>query len=226
MLALFGGLVASAYYGEQWFRENPQHNPWAPLDLREPPGLATGMKLGRLQGDADLCRSVLDRSEIAFSVLDPIGEGECFRSDRLRLDERPFAPRFPEMTCSVAASFEFWMLHHVQPAADRALGTRVSRVEQLGTYNCRRIGGGSTGRFSEHATGNAIDISAFQFDDGRRISLLEDWGEETDEGRFLQTVRDGACDAFGTVLSPEYDAAHADHFHLDQARSPGMGLCR
>jgi hypothetical protein len=31
---------------------------------------------------------------------------------------------------------------------------------------------------------------------------------------------------FGTVLSPDYNAAHADHFHFDQAARGFGGLCR
>jgi len=42
----------------------------------------------------------------------------------------------------------------------------------------------------------------------------------------LQAVRGGACGYFTTVLSPDYNAAHADHFHLDQAkRLGGWGAC-
>ena len=40
---------------------------------------------------------------------------------------------------------------------------------------------------------------------------------------FLREVRDGACDLFATVLSPDYNAAHADHFHLDQAARGAIG---
>ena len=41
-------------------------------------------------------------------------------------------------------------------------------------------------------------------------------------------VRDGACRLFSTVLSPGYNAAHADHLHLDQAERGKFGgrLCR
>ena len=42
------------------------------------------------------------------------------------------------------------------------------------------------------------------------------------ERRFLRRVRDGACGLFATVLSPDYNAAHRDHLHLDQA-DRGMG---
>jgi len=34
---------------------------------------------------------------------------------------------------------------------------------------------------------------------------------------FLRAIQDGACGIFGTVLGPESNAAHRDHFHLDGA---------
>jgi hypothetical protein len=103
------------------------------------------------------------------------------------------------------------------------LGSRVTGLEHYGTNNCRRIGGGRDGNWSEHATGNAIDIAAFKLADGRRIVVRRDWAQpEADgvadsEAMFLRQVRDAACQEFATVLSPDYNAAHADHLHLDQA---------
>jgi hypothetical protein len=35
------------------------------------------------------------------------------------------------------------------------------------------------------------------------------------EARFLRRIRDDACRIFGTVLSPDYNAVHADHLHLE-----------
>jgi hypothetical protein len=35
-------------------------------------------------------------------------------------------------------------------------------------------------------------------------------------------VRDGACRLFATVLSPDYNAAHRDHLHLDEAKRGAM----
>ncbi|MFB0611306.1 extensin-like domain-containing protein [Aurantiacibacter poecillastricola] len=206
--------------------ENPRHNPWAPLDLRDERGWATQTKLAGLQGDIEACRGVLDRSEVAFTALPVSGEGECRRDDRLTLDERPFAPRFPQMTCPVAAGLELWLEKDVQPLAQEILGSRVTRVEQLGTYSCRRMYNDESAPRSEHATGNAIDIGAFLLEDGRRISVLEDWDGSNDRAAFLEAARDAACASFGTVLSPDYNAAHADHFHLDQGRRPGSGACR
>ena len=59
--------------------------------------------------------------------------------------------------------------------------------------------------------------------------MLRDWGgegAEGDEAAFLRRVRDGACGIFGTVLSPDYNEAHRDHLHLDQAARGWGGFCR
>ena len=63
-------------------------------------------------------------------------------------------------------------------------------------------------------------------EDGRKVSVLADWdgtGPRAAKGRsFLKQVRDGACRVFSTVLTPDYNDAHADHLHLDGAE---RGLC-
>jgi len=220
-------LVGAALLGVRaWLEENPQHNPWAPLSLDDPPGWATQRKLASLRDDPAECRAVLERSGVAFRALDPSGESECRREDRTVLADAPLSPRQPVSTCAVAAGFELWLRQSVQPAADELLGSGVARIEHFGTYSCRRIYGGRTGNWSEHATGNAIDIAAFVLEDGRRISVRRDWEGEGVAATFLHRVRDAACGVFGTVLSPDYNAAHADHFHLDQEARGFGSVCR
>jgi hypothetical protein len=223
LFALVPLLLAIA--GWQWLQNHPQHNPWAPLDLRDPPGWATRTKLARLNEDVGACRAVLARSDIVFTALDAAGEGECARPDRTRLGDYPLSPDTPPVTCPVAIALELWRRDSVAPAARRILGSDIARIEHLGAFSCRRMYGASEGRWSEHATGNAIDIAGFVLEDGRRISVLGDWDGEGTEARFLREVRDGACKSFATVLSPEYNAAHADHFHLDQD-GRWSGVCR
>lgn len=230
LAALRGPLIALALLvagilGWQWLLDNPQHNPSAPLNLNDPPGMATRMKLQRLRGDVEECRAVLARSEVAFTALPPAGEGECARPDRTRLGDYPLSPDTPPVTCPVAIALELWRRDSVAPAAREILGSEIARIEHLGAYSCRRIYGRGEGNWSEHATGNAIDIAGFVLEDGRRISVLRDWAGEGPEAAFLREVRSGACEAFATVLSPDYNAAHADHFHLDQD-SRWAGVCR
>jgi len=219
-------IAALLLAGRGWLADNPQHDPFSPLDLRQPRGWATQTKLDALHDDPSACRAVLESSGIEFTTLPSTGEGECRREDRLVLDAAMLAPGGAQLSCPVAVGVIMWTEHDLQPLAEAQLGSRVERIEHLGTYNCRRIGGGEQGGWSEHATGNAIDIGAFVLEDGRRISVLQDWRGDAEDAAFLYAARDAACANFGTVLSPEYNAAHADHLHLDQGRSTTFGFCR
>jgi len=222
-LIAFGALFLAA---RAWLADHPQHDPWAPLDLRDPPGWATRHKLAGLRENPGKCRAVLERSGVAYTALPEQGEGRCLRNDRTVLDEAPLLPDAPPTTCAVAAGFDLWLRQGVQPAAGELLGAQVARIEHLGAFSCRRLYGRQEGRWSEHATGNALDIAAFVLDDGRRVSVAGDWRGEEAEAAFLRRARDEACRMFGTVLSPDYNAAHADHFHLDQAQRAFGGVCR
>lgn len=221
LLVIAGALFA----GWRWLEAHPEHNPAAPLDLNHPIGWATATKLAALKTDTAECRAVLDRSSVAFTALEPSGEGDCARPDRTQLDAYPLAPDSPPVTCPVAAALEMWRTKSVETAARDIFGSDLARIEHLGVYSCRRMYGDDDAPWSEHATGNAIDIAAFVLEDGTRISVLGDWDGDTDEALFLRQVRDGACGVFATVLSPDYNAAHADHFHLDQD-SRWTGVCR
>jgi len=217
-------LAALGTAGRAWLHDHPQHNPWAPLNLNHPEGWATQRKLASLRSDPAECRAVLERSGVEFASLDPAGEGACRRENRVVLAEAPLSPAQPETSCATAAALEYWLKHGVRPAAQDIFGSSIARIEHLGTYSCRRLYGRDTGRWSEHASGNAIDVSAFVLEDGQRISILSDWSGEGDEVAFLRRARNSACDAFATVLSPDYNEAHADHLHLDQ-QGRMWGVC-
>ena len=127
------------------------------------------------------------------------------------------------MTCGLGYAFTVWVQSDLQVPAMGEFGSPVARVETMGTYNCRNINGAASGSLSEHATANAVDVAAFVLKDGRRISVLGGWNGDEREGRFLRSVRASACRRFNTVLSPDYNAAHRDHFHFDMGRGP---FCR
>jgi hypothetical protein len=222
-LLILGGLLLAAW---AWLRDHPQDNPWAPLDLRDPPGWATQLKLADLREDSAECRAVLARSHVAFTALDPAEDGACRSDDRTVLPGLPLAPARPRVTCALGAGLELWLASEVQPAARALLGSPVERIEHYGAYSCRRLYGRETGGWSEHATGNAIDVAAFVLADGRRVTVRGDWRGEGARAKFLHRVRAGACRIFGTVLSPDYNAAHSDHLHLDQAARGWGGFCR
>ncbi|OCC24998.1 extensin [Croceicoccus estronivorus] len=126
------------------------------------------------------------------------------------------------VACPVANTLAGWARYGVDRAARQMLGSGLARIETMGSYNCRNVAG--TARRSAHATANAVDIAAFILEDGRRISVLDDWnGGSTKERQFLRVVQDSACKRFGTVLGPGYNTAHRDHLHLEVSDS---AFCR
>jgi hypothetical protein len=139
-----------------------------------------------------------------------------------------FSPAGLVTSCPVASALLLWDERVVQPAARRHFGVGVTSFVHAGSYSCRRLYGRQSGGWSEHATADAIDIQGFGLADGRTVSVLGDWRDQGPDARFLHEVRDGACQLFTTVLSPDYNAAHRDHLHLDTAyRGPaGWRACR
>ncbi len=213
-------------------RAGPQDLPWTPLHLDEPIGLFTGRKLAALTTDRQRCIGLLRRTGLKFSEVAPHGGGQCPVGDAVRI--RPgqemlaLSPADVAPSCPVVAALAIWQWQIVEPAAQRIFGASVEHIDHYGSFSCRRMYGRETGTWSEHATADAIDVSGFTLSDGQRIRVAADWTGRGSKAQFLREVRDGACRLFSTVLSPDYNAQHHDHLHLDQAERGEMGwrACR
>lgn len=231
-LVMLLALLCLMLLGYALVQQRPQDMPWTDLDLSQPIGLFTGRKLTALRRDTEQCRALLDRAGIEYVAMPPGGADQCAYTDAIRLqaekDAIALAPASVAPSCPVVAALKLWEWQVVQPAAQRIYGQSVRSVRHLGSYSCRRMYGRSEGDFSEHATANALDVAGFTLADGRSISVLRDWTGDGEDAQFLRAVRDGACDLFSTVLSPDYNAAHRDHFHFDQADrgTTGWRACR
>jgi hypothetical protein len=127
------------------------------------------------------------------------------------------------LDCPMIAALNAWTRDVVQPAAQTRFNERVVEITTFGTYSCRGINGEYGARLSEHAFGNAIDVSGFRLQDGRSIVIARDWtmGDPTSQA-FLRDVDNGACGDFTTVLGPGYNFLHYNHFHLDLAMRGNM----
>lgn len=225
------GFGAMLFYG--WARHHPEDLPWTELDLARPIGAFTGRKIVALGSDAGECRALLGRAGIEFTALPRRETGpNCVFDDGVRLEGGAvvldWRPGGLGTSCPVAAALALWEWHVVQPAALAHFGRKVETIDHLGSYSCRRTYGRSEGRWSEHATANAVDVAGFRLEDGTRIGVLDDWDTPGPRSAFLRQVRNGACDLFATVLSPDYNAAHRDHLHFDQADRGRIGwrACR
>ena len=226
-------LAVAVIEGSAYIASHPQDVPWTRLELDQPIGRFTGPKLAALGDDPRRCRALLveggaqDRAAPSVAGPSPCGYVDGIRLVRSSTDIA-WRPAGLVTACPVAAALALWERDVVQTAAIRHLGRRVTGIDHAGSYSCRRIGGGPEGRFSEHSTADAIDVLGFHLAGGGNVSVLRDWNGEADRAAFLRAVRDGGCRLFSTVLSPDYNAAHADHLHLDQAKRGALGgrLCR
>jgi len=213
----------------QWVRAHPEHFPGAGFEFEHPQGWATHRKLMNFAGDDAACFAAFDRAKAGYERRPVVGTGRCRATQRMVLTGNALVPTMRPANaapgCAVTAAMALWTRDVVQPAARKHFGQNVVELENLGSYNCRKIAGREAQ--SEHSTANAIDISAFVLADGTRISLINDWAPGDKRSEFLHEVRDGSCDLFSTVLSPDHNAAHANHFHLDMAvRTAGWSICR
>lgn len=192
-------------------------NPWSPLDVKAPPNLLTPYKLWRLRGDRALCAQALASSALKVTAqADTTADRRCPLQDVVRVAGGPVGLSSSFLaTCPMAVAFALFERNVLQPAAQAAFQSRVVQVDHLGSFACRNIYNRAQGRLSQHATANALDIAGFRLADGRRVSVLDGWTGTTREAAFLRQVRDGACSSFNTVLSPDYNAAHRNHLHLD-----------
>tara|TARA_R110000787_G_scaffold3020_12_gene12264 strand:- start:13181 stop:13888 length:708 start_codon:yes stop_codon:yes gene_type:complete len=223
-------LLALALRGYEWIRHD-YRMPWTPLSLAAPIGPFTTRKIDALADDTPYCHALLEEAAISYSPLPPVVAGpQCGYDNGVTLTRgQPQAIAFSpaaKTSCPMAVSLVLWENQIVGAAAREHLGTTVKQITTYGSYSCRRIGGGQTGNYSEHATANAIDIAAFRLADGRTVSVAGQWDADDARSRFLKEVRDGACTLFATTLSPDYNKAHADHLHFDQASRGGSQYCR
>lgn len=130
------------------------------------------------------------------------------------------------LRCPMIPAVEHWIATVVDPAARHYFGTGAQSLKVAASYGCRPMNNISGGRLSEHGHANALDVSSFRLSDGRSISVKSHWHSNTREAAFLRAVHSGACRMFTTVLGPEADRFHSDHFHLDLARRRSGNICK
>lgn len=200
-----------------------RHVPWKPIDLAQPPGLATGMQLDQLAANRDACIAALHEVGVEAVPADDIDGADAFcrvrYGVRIKSGTTPLSPADLVMTCPMAAAFVVWDRQYAQPIAEATLGSKLTGLVSYGSYSCRAKTGGRATSPSEHATANALDIGEFKLADGRRVTVLQSWNTIGSEADFLRRVRDGGCEVFRTVLGPDYNAAHANHLHFDMGTS-------
>lgn len=202
-----------------------QYNPFKPLSINDETTFLTQQKINGLKSDDQACFNVLETSDLKFRRLPDQETGEsCGLFDTALLQQSDISYGGGiTLKCAALVSLAIWEQHGLQPLAAKFLQQEVVRIKHYGTYACRNINNSKEGRRSQHAYANAIDVAGFILQDGSEISVLKDWQKDTAEGRFLTAIHQSACQYFSSVLGPNYNAAHNNHFHFDQGP---FSICR
>jgi len=128
------------------------------------------------------------------------------------------------VNCEAARALQTWVQRSVIPSVGRT-GGGVTSLRVVASYACRTRNNRPGARLSEHARGNAIDIAGIGLANGSELTVLNGWRDRR-VGPILQEMHRGACGPFGTVLGPNSDRFHQDHFHFDVASYRSGPYCR
>jgi hypothetical protein len=177
--------------------------------------------------DGAACREELKALGIRFRALPERSEPDaagCGIPHGVLVTRGPlgiaYAPAL-QIDCSLARELP-WIEKTIQEQAQIHLASAVTQVITFGTYSCRKVRGGFTGRLSEHAVGNAIDFGGFRTRRGSVVSVSRDYRplESTPAagGLFLRAVFRALRSHGGLthVIGPETRADHHDHIHVDR----------
>lgn len=220
---VFAGLMGIAFILIDRYVSR-QHLPWRSLDIAAPTGFATDIQLFRLSlSPSSTCGEMVESvPDYVTRISDPHRpSGPCGWNIARQIDANGAARLTPvdvTMQCPLAVGTYIW-LNEIDKAAEQYLDSGVKQVIHAGSYSCRRQVGNGSGQWSEHAFANAFDVMGFKLDNGETISVLNDWDGTLERRKFLREVRRQACKIFQVTLSPDFNEAHKDHFHVDMGPS-------
>lgn len=111
------------------------------------------------------------------------------------------------VNCGVAAALNDWLVKVAQPAAREAFGSPIVKLTGASGYVCRNRNGAADGPISEHAFGNALDISGFVLADGRSIVVASHWGATARDAKAATAKAAGPAETAATVAPAKKTAS-------------------
>jgi hypothetical protein len=183
--------------------------------------------------DAADCRAELLQRGVEFTIPDHVeATGQCAVADPVLVKSvaapggRVKLPEKPLMNCAFARQFTTWLSDIAAPVIGEMAPARLESLSTGPGYECRNRNGDSSGKISEHAFGNAIDISGITLANRIRIEIPDVADPSAVHHRLLMALRLSACGYFTTVLGPGFNAAHASHYHFDLGQHDKSGNYR
>ena len=132
-------------------------------------------------------------------------------------------PGKPILRCTFALQFSTWVSSIAAPVVAGLSETKLEAISTDPGFQCRNRNGDASGKISEHAFGNAIDIDGLVLSNGKRIEISDAGITDNPDLPLLAALRTSACGYFTTVLGPGSNAAHESHFHFDLGKHGKSG---
>ena len=159
---------------------------------------------------------------IVGEMTPPLSEGTCGQQSPIRVDALVVGGRTvalsgaPITNCAAATALADWA-DTVDAHSTAVLGSGLASITTGPGYQCRLRNGADTGFVSEHGLGNALDIMGVTLANGETVSVLDEWSRTSraQPARMLEFAHGAACGLFTTVLGPDANAEHENHFHFD-----------
>jgi len=168
------------------------------------------------------CEQGLRNSKVQFEpVAAPFGDANCPVDDPVRLHAiaTPSGlvnlPEGPVFNCRFARQFAMWISETGSAVVLAQTSRRLDKVATGPGYDCRHRNGDSSGKMSEHAAGDAVDITTLTLAGGTTIRMADAIDPASPSYAVLRALRTTACGYFTTVLGPGANEAHKEHYHLD-----------
>ncbi len=221
---IIAGVLAYAIYQADALPENLDWR--APVNLQAQENWMTDWKLEKAARDPAACLAALKTANAKFDAQsDLISDNpKCGIENRVLVREIAGVKMAPlETSCQTALKLATWLVYDAKPEILANRGAELRAISHFGSYSCRpvRTSKGNGSRMSRHATAQAVDISGFELSNGERLTLRKDWNGGAHE--LLDGLQRKACGRFRTVLGPNYNSLHADHFHMELG---GWRACR
>ncbi|HEY1862060.1 MAG TPA: extensin family protein [Gemmataceae bacterium] len=189
---------------------------------------------GMAASDYAACVSKLTSQKAVFEQLATVKDEGCELSGAVKLlsVSTPFGEvslaSKPTMLCSFGRQFSGWVRDVAAPLTLGYTDQKLAQIETGSAFSCRPRYDKPGLVPSEHAKGDAIDISSFVLADGRRISVKPQNSDISLSRDLILALRTTACGYFTTVLGPGSDIAHAEHLHFDSGihgTTPNYRIC-
>jgi hypothetical protein len=207
--------------------EAPPQPPPRPQQLDAQPQAQQQQQQQQQQESAPaVCAAIQDGRLIGVSLPPILGDGGCgvaspVRISGVKLSSGAKLKLTPDavLNCDMATEVADFLDGEVARVEASGAG-KIVEVQNAGSYECRGTNRVVGAKLSEHGLGNAIDLRAFKFADGRSITI------GADRTPTWVGVKGAACARFKTVLGPGSDVEHKDHLHLDMRMRKSTTICQ